>query len=81
MSDNKQFTSKCEDFKNELVGLINTTELPIGAIYWIMQAISKEVADIYSKTLEDETATKEEPVVEQMTLDMLTEETEMSTED
>lgn len=48
MEENKVgFNTLCENYKNKLVELVNTSKLPIGAIYFITRNIMSEIENTY----------------------------------
>ena len=40
-----------ENVKQDIIDVINNSQLPIGVIYYLFKDISKEVANEYNKTL------------------------------
>lgn len=43
-----------ENFKENLINLINSSNLPISNVYFIFQLVGKEIEDAYNHTIEEE---------------------------
>ncbi|MCC8068719.1 MAG: hypothetical protein LIO71_03010 [Ruminococcus sp.] len=46
--------TKCEEFKQQIIGDINSSQLPISIVYFIMKDVFQEVEKTYYATLNQE---------------------------
>jgi len=53
------FNTQCENYKNDLVNLINQSNLPISVIYYITKGIMAEVETTYYGVLNKEAEVQE----------------------
>lgn len=64
MTQNKSINIKTENFKQNLLKLINSSELPVANVYFVFQLIEKELEKTYYTTLNFE-LTKQQQKKEQ----------------
>lgn len=50
----ENFTLKIEEYKNQIIDLTNNSGLPIGAIYYIMKDLYKDLETLYNKQVQQE---------------------------
>ena len=48
------FNLRNEEFRQKLIELINTSDLPISNIYFIFQLVNKEIENIYNQRVNAE---------------------------
>lgn len=61
----ESFNLKCENFKQQLVNIINNSELPISSVYYIFQLLYKDIEETYYNILKMESnKNREEKIVE-----------------
>ena len=48
------FNLKNEEFRQKLIELINTSDLPISNVYFIFQLVGKEIEDVYNQRVDAE---------------------------
>ena len=55
------FNLKCENFKKDLVNLINSNDdLPISVVYYIFQSLYNEIENLYMNTVYQQKKKKEQ---------------------
>lgn len=50
----ENYSLKMEEYKNQVIDLTNQSELPIGAIYYIIKDLYKELESLYNKQVQQE---------------------------
>jgi len=48
------FNTRCENFKQKLIDVVNHSNLPIGVVFYITQTIMSEIESTYYGTLNSE---------------------------
>ena len=51
---------KCEDLKQEIINLINSSDLPLSLVYYMFQNLSIEIQSLYMNTLRQERKKQEQ---------------------
>ena len=51
---------KCEDLKQEIINLINSSDLPLSLVYYMFQNLSIEIQSLYMNTLRQERKKEQE---------------------
>lgn len=51
---------KCEDLKQEIINLINSSDLPLSLVYYMFQNLSMEIQSLYMNTLRQERKKEQE---------------------
>lgn len=51
---------KCEDLKQEIINLINSSDLPLSLVYYMFQNLSIEIQSLYMNTLHQERKKEQE---------------------
>ena len=56
-----------EDFKKEVINVVNDSHLPIDVVYYVFKDIMGEIANTYSQTLQQEAVEKQKQQEENQT--------------
>lgn len=64
MENEKSINLQIEEFRNNLLNLINNSGLPAGIVYYMYKDIGKDIENAYYSVLNSESLRKESELVE-----------------